>query len=129
MFVPIAEEGLGSSDIALKTAQEYLSNFKHTNIDTLHLGCTHYPLLKAVIQKVIGNSVEIIDSAVPTAQELEKILSENNLRKEGGVGKYQFFVTDAPERVGEIAELFLDQADYLLKFDKIDHLTIDKGEV
>lgn len=106
LFVPIAEEGLGSSDIAKLIVKHYLHDLK--DIDTLHLGCTHYPLLKDVIQQAIGENVTIIDSAIPTAQVLKKELIEKNLlNKESGNGSQVYYVTDTPERVLPIASMFL----------------------
>ncbi len=105
LFVPIAEEGLGHSDISRLTAQHYLSQLK--DIDTLHLGCTHYPLLKNVIREVVGESVTIIDSARPTAEELKNILTKSNLLNKSNIQPTAtFYVTDAPERAMSTAELF-----------------------
>lgn len=106
LFVPIAEEGLSESEIALLTARYYMDGLE--NIDTLHLGCTHYPLLKNVIQQVIGEEVAIIDSAIPTAQEVRDVLTEKNLLNEGShEGSKIYYVTDAPERAVSAANLFL----------------------
>lgn len=106
LFVPIAEESLGSSDIAKLTAQHYLSDLK--NIDTLHLGCTHYPLLRNVIRQIVGENVTIIDSASPTAHELKKALTENNLLTDETFKASQtYYVTDTPEHVIPTANLFL----------------------
>jgi glutamate racemase len=108
LFVPIAEEGLGNSDIARLTAQHYLTGLG--GIDTLHLGCTHYPLLRNVIHEVMGDEVTIIDSALPTAEELQKVLTERNLlNTDGGPPKRSFYVTDAPERVYDIATIFFGE--------------------
>ncbi len=104
LFVPIAEEGLGRDQIAKMAAEEYLGELKG-KVDTLVLGCTHYPLLREVIQEVVGADVTLIDSAEPTAQEVKRVLTEENLLNEGS-SERQFLVTDAPERVLEIAKLF-----------------------
>lgn len=106
MFVPIAEEALGRHEIARIMAREYLSKFKDTGIDTLILGCTHYPLLREVIQEAVGNNVTLVDSARPTANLLRQEL-ENKKLLNNGSGSRRFFVTDAPERVYEIADVFL----------------------
>lgn len=106
MFVPIAEEALGRHEIAQIMAKEYLSKFHNSGIDTLILGCTHYPLLKEAIQEVVGNQVTLVDSARPTANLLKSELKNSNLLNEGE-GSRKFFVTDAPERVYEIADVFL----------------------
>lgn len=119
LFVPIAEEGLANSDIAELTAKEYLLNIKESGIDTLHLGCTHYPLLKDIVQKVVGTEINIIDAAQPTAEELKRILSEKELLNNTGSTNYQFYVTDSPERVYETAKLFFG-ADIRNKIQKIE---------
>lgn len=106
LFVPLAEEGLGTSNIAQLTAKYYLATLK--DIDTIHLGCTHYPLLQEVIQETLGNSVTIIDSASPTSETLKKRLSDANLFHDDSIPPTKtFYVTDAPERVKIIASLFL----------------------
>ena len=70
------------------------------------MGCTHYPLLKDVIQEVIGEDITLIDSAKPTAEELKELVEEKDLLN-GKPVENKFFVTDAPERVFEIADNFL----------------------
>ena len=74
LFVPLAEDGWQNTEIAQKISDEYIKSFKSKNIGTLILGCTHYPILKNVIQKSVGNSVKLIDSAIETAKEVKKIL-------------------------------------------------------
>ncbi|MBI2268084.1 MAG: glutamate racemase [Candidatus Blackburnbacteria bacterium] len=107
LFVPIAEEGMGNNGIAKLAASQYLDVFNEINIDTLILGCTHYPLLREVIQEVVGIDVTLVDSAHPTARDLKAFLEENNLLNAVGDVTKQFFVTDAPERVREVADVFL----------------------
>jgi glutamate racemase len=106
LFVPIVEEGLADSDIAVATAKLYLSQLG--NIDTLHLGCTHYPLLRNTIRKVIGEKIAIIDSAMPTAEELRTFLQKNDLLNVTG-GNRRYFVTDDPVRTAKIAMEILDE--------------------
>ncbi|MDQ5954611.1 MAG: glutamate racemase [Patescibacteria group bacterium] len=105
LFVSISEEGLGSSDIARLTAEYYLKDLN--TIDTLHLGCTHYPLLKEVIHNVVGRDIKIIDSAAPTAKELKKCLEENNLLNEGSQASSTYLFTDLPNRLITTSNLFL----------------------
>lgn len=109
LFVPIAEEGLGDSKIAKLAVEEYLSGLKNIEVDTLVLGCTHYPLLGKTIQEFMGKNVTLIDSAVPTAQKLKEILIEEDLLSDEVGTKREFFVTDAPERVFEIADVFFGE--------------------
>ena len=87
-------------------AEKYLSALKRSDVDTLVLGCTHYPLIKHVIADVTG--VPLIDSAIETAKEVKDILSGNDmLRSEGGRSVKEFFVTDSPEMFADIGEKFL----------------------
>ncbi|MBI4029086.1 MAG: aspartate/glutamate racemase family protein [Candidatus Blackburnbacteria bacterium] len=106
MFVPIAEEALGRHEIARIMAEEYLAKFKDSGIDTLILGCTHYPLLRDVIQETVGESVILVDSAIPTARLLKQELEKSDLLNEEE-GSRKFCVTEAPERVHQIADVFL----------------------
>ena len=111
LFVPLAEEGWTENDVALLVAGKYLSPLSGTGVDTLVLGCTHYPLLKAVIGKAVGPSIALIDSATETAKEVAEVLEKLKWRGEGqGEGKRRFFVTDAPSRFDKIGKGFLGDA-------------------
>ncbi len=105
LFVPIAEEGLDTHEDTKLIAKDYLRDLKKRRVDTLILACTHYPLLKSVIQEVMGIKVTLVDSAKPTAEKLKKSLEENNLLSDRKA-KYEFYVTDAPERVLRVASRF-----------------------
>jgi glutamate racemase len=110
LFVPLAEEGWcdPQDEIVRLIALRYLEELQGHGIDTLVLGCTHYPLLKGVIQKVMGDPVTLIDSAEETAREVEKLLEENGLlQAPTGTGTCSFFVTDIPHRFIETGKLFL----------------------
>lgn len=109
LFVPLTEEGLVDERATELIAQEYLKIFKNTKVDTLILGCTHYPVLKKIIQKIVGKNVHLIDSAKPTAKKLKEILEQKNLVNPNKKVKHQFFVTDAPLRVYNVAKGFLGQ--------------------
>lgn len=106
LFVPIAEEGMEDHQAAGLIAEEYLKDLKSSGIDTLILGCTHYPVLIKIIGQIMGNGVALIDSARPTAEKLKQILKENNLLSKKKKPKYEFYVTDAPERVLKVASRF-----------------------
>jgi glutamate racemase len=106
LFVPLAEEGWTDNDVALAAAQRYLADMK--GVDTLVLGCTHYPLLKGVISKVMGQGVKLIDSGEETALEVRRVLGkEGLLRGLSAEGKRTFYVTDAPERFARVGLRFL----------------------
>lgn len=108
LFVPLAEEGYFNHPAAKLIASEYLSKFEEIKIDTLILGCTHYPLLTNLIQNVVGKKITIVDSAKPTAAELKSILIKNNLLNNSKKATKTFYITDAPERVYQTANLFFD---------------------
>ena len=98
LFVPLVEEGWTDNDVVFLTAKRYLSKLKDADIDTLILGCTHYPLLKNVLRKVMGHEVLLVDSAEETAIEVIELLKTNNLLNlEDTRSHHEFFVTDTPE--------------------------------
>jgi len=110
LFVPLAEEGWTDNDVAELVAEKYLSPFRNTRIDTLVLGCTHYPLLKAVISKAVGPGVTLIDSATETAKEVADVLEKLKWRGHGeGEGIRKFYVTDTPARFEMIGKRFLGE--------------------
>ncbi|MBI2600154.1 glutamate racemase [Candidatus Daviesbacteria bacterium] len=107
LFVPLAEEGLISSPATKIIAKEYLNKFTD-GLDTLILGCTHYPVLRKVIQQVVGKKVTLVDSAKPTALTLNKLLKRINMLSSSAKPRYEFFVTDAPKRVFEVANILFE---------------------
>ncbi len=110
LFVPLAEEGFIDDKATKLIAEKYLKNFKDTKIDTLILGCIHYPVLKKVINKIVGRNVKLVDSAKPTVLRLKEILQKKNLLNENSKREHEFFVTDAPDRVYKVAATFLGSA-------------------
>ncbi len=116
LFVPLAEEGWADEDVARQVAETYLKDLR-SNIDTLVLGCTHYPILKEVIQRAVGKEIILIDSGEATACEVKSLLAEKDLgRAPSGAGALErhlcddldhFYVTDAAERFARVAERFL----------------------
>ena len=109
LFVPLAEEGWANTRVAQEVAEIYLAPLLDEGIDTLVLGCTHYPILKATIRKVIGEKIAIVDSAETTALALAEVLAREGLLLEGGSPRQRFLVTDAAERFQRVAEEFLDR--------------------
>lgn len=105
LFVPLVEEGWLTHNVTRLVAEEYLRGMRDHAVDTLVLGCTHYPLLKPVIAAAMAGSVEIVDSAEAVAAEAAKIL--NSAGESASVGASEFFVTDSTERFKRVAELFL----------------------
>ncbi len=112
LFVPLVEEGWTDNDIASLTAKRYLQTLKDANIDTLILGCTHYPLLKGVIREVLGDEVILVDSAEETAMEILMVLkADNSLRDGDEKAVHRFYATDAPERLAKGGIRFLQGMD------------------
>jgi len=108
LFVPLVEEGWTEGTIVELIAEKYLAEIRDTGIDTLVLGCTHYPLLKNVLAKIMGNDVGLIDSAIETAREIEMILGSSALlRDRSALPDHRFFVTDSPDKFVVVGEKFL----------------------
>jgi glutamate racemase len=108
LFVPLAEEGWVDNEVARLTAQSYLRPLLDEAIDTLVLGCTHYPLLEGIIKEIMGDEVCLVNSAQETAKEVQKVLQEEGLTKSGKKHEsYTFYVTDNAERFIKVGERFL----------------------
>ena len=109
LFVPLVEEGWTDNAVVEMTVQAYLGSLKQSGIDTLILGCTHYPLLKKAIRKFMGGTVRLVDSAEETANEVEQVLKQSALGRKAGKGGHSFFVTDAPDRFIRVGRRFLGE--------------------
>lgn len=115
LFVPLAEEGWTEEPETYSIAAKYLSKMKEFSPHALVLGCTHYPILRDVIQQTVGENVKLVDSGEATAEEVETLLNEKGLANPNAItGKRQlcddldhFYVTDAADRFGRVAERFL----------------------
>ena len=109
LFVPMAEEGMNDHKATRLIAQDYLKEFVDKGVDTLILGCTHYPLLYNAIKETVGKDMTLVDSAAPTAQMLKERLKEEDLLGDNPNPKHEFYVTDAPERVKKVAGRFFGE--------------------
>jgi glutamate racemase len=109
LFVPLAEEGWVDNEVAHSTATLYLTSLKRSGIDTLVLGCTHYPLLAEVIADVMGDKVTLVDSARTTAAAARETLIRYGLGRRSGHGSVSFFVTDVPDRFVKVGGRFMGQ--------------------
>lgn len=115
LFVPLAEEGWINEDETVSIAEKYLHAVREFGPQSLVLGCTHYPILRDVIQRTVGENVKLIDSGEATAEEVEKLLADRGLANSNEVaGTRQlcddldhFYVTDAAERFAKVAARFL----------------------
>lgn len=104
LFVPLVEEGFAKHRITEEVIDIYLSDMKKTEIDTMILGCTHYPLLRSGIKAYFGEKVHIVNPAYETAMDLKKILTENGMENQSGAAAaYEFYVSDAAEKFTRFA--------------------------
>jgi glutamate racemase len=111
LLVPLVEEGWLDHPVTRLTAREYLKPVLAEGIDTLVLGCTHYPLLKPLLRAVAGPEIGLVDSALAMAEITARLLSESGLENpRRGAPEYRFFVTDVPYRFRTIGEHFLGRS-------------------
>ena len=108
LFVPLVEEGFAKHKITEEVIDIYLSDMRKSEIDTLILGCTHYPLLRSRIMAYFGESVHIVNPAYETAMDLKKILEEQKIANTSGEpAAYDFYVSDAAEKFKKFANSIL----------------------
>jgi glutamate racemase len=108
LFVPLAEEGWLDGEVTRLVAGKYLAPLLDWGMDTLLLGCTHYPLLRSAIAEVTGPEVILIDSAEATARELAQLLKTGDLAASGGAeAQHHFYLSDLPRNFSEIGKRFL----------------------
>jgi glutamate racemase len=111
LFVPLVEEGWLDTEPTRAIARNYLAPFVTAEVDTLVLGCTHYPLIKTVIGNVVGRDVRLIDSAHETALEAAQVLRDKGLENESpNDARYRFIASDAPDTFLELGQRFLGSA-------------------
>jgi glutamate racemase len=126
LFVALAEEGWAETDVAREVASTYLSDLKESDVETLVLGCTHYPILRQVIQESVGPQVRLIDSGAATARDVALLLKMKGLAQVSSANNGErerhlcddldhFYVTDAAERFSRVAERFLGSAPSVLE--------------
>ncbi len=111
LFVPLVEEGLLHDSVTDEIASRYLSELKGKYIDTLVLGCTHYPLLRSTLRRLMGEDVVLVNPAYETAIELRDLLKERGINRDPEAAfageKYQFFVSDLAEKFTDFATSIL----------------------
>ena len=124
LLVPLVEEGWESKDVTKDILSEYLFPLIDKNIDTLILGCTHYPMLKPLIQEIVSDKVELIDSAEASAAELELVLNKKGLSaaNRGSSVEHEYYVSDFPFKFKETAERFLGNKLPEVELISLDHL-------
>lgn len=110
LFVPLVEEGWLKDPVTVQVAKRYLVYFQESDIDTLILGCTHYPLLRSMIAEIMGENVNLVNPAYETALGLKRLLEQHGIANDGGMLKepmYQFYVSDAAEKFKNFANSIL----------------------
>lgn len=111
LFVPLVEEGLWQDPVTDEIAMRYLSELIDSNIDTLILGCTHYPLIRSTIGRIVGANVTLVNPAYETARELKQLLAKKNLlnprKPELGENRHRFYVSDAADKFKRFANSIL----------------------
>ena len=111
LFVPLVEEGWTEHPVTQQVAREYLRPLVDAKIDTLVLGCTHYPLLKPLLCRELGNGVRLIDSAAETASEIGRVLRERDLQAgDAEQPTYRFVASDDPLQFLQLGQRFLGNA-------------------
>ncbi|MDD5437366.1 MAG: glutamate racemase [Candidatus Omnitrophica bacterium] len=110
LFVPLVEEGWADNKVTKAVTEIYLEPVRKRSVDTLILGCTHYPILKKILGRVMGKDVVLVDSAREVAKEAREILDAGGLLNGSkSKGKHRFFVSDEPNRFVRIGERFLNR--------------------
>ena len=110
LFVPLVEEGWLKDEITLEVAKRYLDPLLSQDIDTLILGCTHYPLLRSLLKSLVGDKVTLVNPAYETALALGRLLEDKGLLREGKEEEefpYRFFVSDEEEHFQKFANSIL----------------------
>ena len=128
LFVPLVEAGYvdhseeEKQQVTRLVIAQYLTEVRDAGVDTLILGCTHYPLIKTMIGEFMGRNVVLVDPAKTAAHHLERILSERGLKADHPAGQAHFYVSDAPDGFVQTADLFLGE----YKGGPVEQIAIDK---
>ena len=129
LLVPLVEEGWIDEEITRLTIRKYLDPMLSQNIDTLILGCTHFPVIKDTIQKEIGPDIILIDSGEETAKFVRKMLKDLNLtRNKETKGQVEFYVSDIPGKFDEVGTRFLGQPVINAKRVDFDQFLMKQGD-
>ncbi len=106
LLVPMAEEGRLNGEIVDLVLEGYLRSLKRRKVDSLILGCTHYPLFKPSIAGIMGDDVHLVDSAQTTAESVEEVLLHEGMLRTHGTGTVKCYVTDVPRQFNKLGRLF-----------------------
>ena len=108
LLVPIIEEGLENSKIAYEMVKLYLNPIIKSDVDTLILGCTHYPIIINILKKIFVEKVDLISSGAPVSQYVHNFLKQNNNESSNKNGSVEFYVSDAPDKFQKLGSKFLN---------------------
>ena len=109
LFVPLVEEGWNDSQITVDIAKIYLKTLTKHHIDTLILGCTHYPLLKNTLRTILGKNIKLISSEKSMSKLIFEFLKNHDLLSNNSIQKNKFYVTDLPQKFNELGSRFLNE--------------------
>ncbi|MDO4744126.1 MAG: glutamate racemase [Clostridia bacterium] len=109
MFVPLVENGYIDAEVTRLIAKEYLAEVSKADVDTLILGCTHYPLLKDTIRDIMGDGITLVDSGAAAANSAFEFLKESDMLSEKSHGTYRYFVSDSTEDFAKLGGMFLQK--------------------
>ncbi|MDF2871015.1 MAG: murI [Anaerocolumna sp.] len=107
LFVPLVEEGWLTDPLTVEVAKRYISSLLGLNIDTLVLGCTHYPLIRNIIGSIVGNDVTLVNPAYETAIELKQVLLQAGIENNGAACEHKFYVSDGADKFKRFANTIL----------------------
>lgn len=110
LFVPLVEEGFAKHHVTKEIIDYYLASMKESDIDSLILGCTHYPLLRSGIREYMGEEIALVNPAYETAMDLKHLLEEKHMANDGIEGEhaaYSFYVSDAADKFKQFANSIL----------------------
>ena len=128
LFVPLVESGYvdGSApdcqQVTRLVIRQYLTELRQAGVDTLILGCTHYPLIKGMIGEFMGPQVSLVDPGQAAAHHLEQLLAEKGLRASRPAGQARYYVSDTPDSFAQTADLFLRE----YRGGRVEQIAIDK---
>ncbi len=129
LFVSLAEEGWVNHKATHLIAKEYLTELRDAGIDTLILGCTHYPLLADVIQKAVGNKIKLIDSGSAATNVVDNYLAGRGLKIQSNQeGMHEYYVSDVPAKFIEVAEMFLGRKIMHMSKVELEDLVLDDAK-
>jgi len=130
LFVPLVEEGWIEEEITHLAAKRYLDPIAEFGADALVLGCTHYPVIKGVISKVVGEGIALVDSAQETAAEVERVLDAKGMRNAPDrLGTITVYVTDIPYQFKEVGERFLRRPMEHVERIDLEAVLVNGGEI